>query len=152
MPSTLEDALRADVIILAVPFTAYAAVARMLPDWSGKIVVDAMNTYGIATETFKGLSSTAVVVAAFPGAKVVKAFNYLVAAMLGRDPAEHGGRRVMFLAGDDAQASATVGKLAGALGFAPVALGTLREGAHLITFGGAGVAGPLVMQNFIRQD
>ena len=52
-PVALEDALKAEVVILAVPFRSHASVAAALPDWSGKIVVDAMNTYGISPDELK---------------------------------------------------------------------------------------------------
>lgn len=149
-PMTLQQAVLADVVILAVPFPAHAAVAALLPEWSGKIVVDAMNTYGIAPDTFGGKSSTEAMAAAFPGARVVKTFNHMAAPMLARGPVEAGGRRVLFVASDDAGAEAAVAGLVTALGFAPVSLGTLGAAARLTSFGGAGVAGPLVLKNFIQ--
>ena len=143
---TLQDALRADVVILAVPFRAHPAVAAVASDWSGKIVVDAMNTYGIEPEELKGQASSDVVAAAFPGAKVVKTLNQLPAKLLAMDPAENGGRRVMFVASNDNAASALIAKLVGALGFAPIALGKISEGGALLDRGA-----PLVLQNLIKQ-
>lgn len=150
VPLSLADALAADVIILAVPFPAHAAIAATLPSWSGKTIVDAMNTYGIPAESFKGLSSTEVVAAAFTGAQVVKTFNQLAAAVLAREPSEHGGRRLMFLASDDTGAQASVAKLVADLGFAPIPLGRLAAAAPLISFGGQGVAGPLVLKDLVQ--
>lgn len=143
---TLQDALQADVVILAVPFRAHPAVAAAAPDWNGKIVVDAMNTYGIEPQELKGLASSDVVAAAFEGAKVVKTLNQLPAKLLGTNPAENGGRRVMFVAGNDDTASALVAKLVDALGFAPIALGKINEGGALLDRGA-----PLVLQNLIKQ-
>src|ERR1700756_1334990 len=40
---SLRDALEADTIILAVPFGEHRAVAKALPSWKGKTVIDAMN-------------------------------------------------------------------------------------------------------------
>src|SRR3984893_3729848 len=40
---SLRDALDADTIILAVPFEEHPAVAKALPRWKGKTVIDAMN-------------------------------------------------------------------------------------------------------------
>ena len=57
---SLQDALAADVVILAVPFRAHQAVAHASPDWTGKIVVDAMNTYGVAPEELNGRASSDV--------------------------------------------------------------------------------------------
>ena len=47
---SLQDAVKAEVVILAVPFRAHTAVAQAAANWTGKIVVDAMNTYGVAPE------------------------------------------------------------------------------------------------------
>src|SRR6201985_3850764 len=40
---SLRDALEADTIILAVPFGEHRGVAKALPGWEGKMVIDAMN-------------------------------------------------------------------------------------------------------------
>lgn len=145
-PMSLQEAVKADVVILAVPFSAHADVARAAGQWTNKIVVDAMNTYGVPPETLKGQPSTVVVASAFPGAAVVKTFNQLPAKLLAANPVEHGGRRVMFLASDDAQATAAISKLVGDLGFAPIVLGNLVESGKLLDRGGA-----LVLQNLVKQ-
>jgi predicted dinucleotide-binding enzyme len=150
VPVTLTEALKADVIIMAVPFRAHTAVACMLPSWGNKIIVDAMNTYGIPADEFKGQTSTDIVASAFSGAQVVKTFNQLAAPLLARDPAEYGGRRLMFLSSNDAGAESTIAKLVANLGFAPILLGKLSEAAPLISYGANGVAGPLVLQNLVK--
>jgi predicted dinucleotide-binding enzyme len=40
---SLRDALEADTIVLAVPFGQHREVAKALPSWKGKTVIDAMN-------------------------------------------------------------------------------------------------------------
>jgi predicted dinucleotide-binding enzyme len=145
-PLTLPEALKADVVILAVPFRAHTTVARGLSNWSGKVVVDAMSTYGVAPEELKGEASTDVVAAAFPGAKVVKSLNQLPAKLLAQNPADNCGRRVMFVASNDEGAEAFVAKLVADLGFAPILLGKVNEGGRLI-----GLGGSLILQNLIRQ-
>lgn len=144
-PVALEDALKAEVVILAVPFRAHASVAAALPDWSGKVVVDAMNTYGISPEELKGQASSHVVAAAFAGADVVKTFNQLPAKLLAMNPAAQGGRRVMFVAGDSQAASGAIAKLVDDLGFAAVVLGKIAEGGALL-----GMGGPLILQNLVK--
>lgn len=143
---TLQEALQADVVILAVPFRAHQAVAGAAPDWTGKIVIDAMNTYGVSLEELKGQASSDVVASAFPGAKVVKTLNQLPAKLLAMNPAENGGRRVMFVSSNDEAASASIAKLVEELGFAPIALGKITEGGALL-----GMGGPLILQNLIKQ-
>lgn len=143
---SLQDAVKADVVILAVPFSAHKAVARAGAPWADRIVVDAMNTYGVPPEELNGQPSTVVVASAFVGARVVKSLNQLPAKLLGSNPVEHGGRRVMFVAGDEGRAVASVSKLVGDLGFAPIALGTLASVGTLLDKGGA-----LVLQNLVKQ-
>ena len=143
---TLQEAVKADVVILAIPFAAHKAGARADVQWAGKIVVDAMNTYGVPPEELNGQPSSVVVASAFVGARVVKSLNQLPAKVLASNPVEHGGRRVMFLAGDDERAMASVSKLVGDLGFAPIALGTLAGVGTLLDKGGA-----LVLQNLVTQ-
>jgi predicted dinucleotide-binding enzyme len=103
-----------------------------LPSWHGKTIVDVTNAYGVSPEELGGQPSARVVAQAFTGARLVKGFNHLVAAVLARDPAVHGGRRVVFLASDDDGAAAEIGALAETLGFAPVNLGGLSEGGLLV--------------------
>jgi hypothetical protein len=62
---SMQEALGAEVVVLAVPFRAHRAVAAGLPNWSGKIVVDAMNTYGVPPEELEGALSSDVVARAF---------------------------------------------------------------------------------------
>ena len=131
-PATLAAAAKADVIFLAVRFQSHSEVAKALPDWQGKIIVDVTNAYGVSSADLGGKSSAEVVADAFAGARVVKGFNHLVAAVLDQDPAVHGGRRVVFLASDDDDAAAQVATLAEKLGFAPIKLGALSEGGLLV--------------------
>lgn len=143
----LDEALEAEVIVLAIPFIAHPAIGARKVDWQGQVIVDAMNTYGIDPATLKGQPSTAVVARAFPGAKVVKAFNQLPAKVLARDPGETTGRRVVFIAGDDAGANVQVEQLVQGLGFAPLVLGDIASASPLI-----GMGGPLILKNLVRQD
>jgi NADP oxidoreductase coenzyme F420-dependent len=87
---SLRDALEADTIILAVPFGEHREVAKALPNWKGKTVIDAMNAL-VPLEELDGLPSSAFVAKAFTGAKFVKGFNHLIAATLAADPIVEGG-------------------------------------------------------------
>src|SRR5246127_5477520 len=55
---SLRDALEADTIILAVPFGEHREVAKALPNWKGKTVIDAMNAFGVPVEELDGLPSS----------------------------------------------------------------------------------------------
>ena len=51
---SLDDALEADTIILAVPFGEHREVAKALPSWEGKTVIDATNAFGVLLEEQDG--------------------------------------------------------------------------------------------------
>ncbi|WP_426609396.1 NADPH-dependent F420 reductase [Bradyrhizobium sp. McL0616] len=148
---SLRDAVEADTIILAVPFGEHREVAKALPSWDGKTIIDATNAYGVLPEDLDGLPSSAFVAKAFTGAKLVKAFNHLIAAKLAADPVLEGGHRVVFLSSDDEDATAPVAALAKQLGFAPVKLGKLNEGGALVHARGR-IWGQLIFQDLFRKE
>nr|WP_255348047.1 NADPH-dependent F420 reductase [Caulobacter sp. AP07] len=147
---SLRDALEADTIILAVPFGEHREVAKALPSWKGKTVIDAMNLFPVPEE-LESLPSSAVVAKSFTGAKVVKGFNHLIAATLATDPVVEGGHRVVFLSSDDEDATASVAALAKQLGFAPVKLGKLNEGGALVHARGR-AWGQLIFQDLFKKE
>ena len=148
---SLRDALEADTIILAVPFGEHREVAKALPSWKGKTIVDTTNAFGVPPEELDGLLSSAFVAKAFTGAKLVKGFNHLVAATLATDPVVEGGHRVVFLSSDDEDAVAPVADLAKQLGFAPVELGKLDEGGALVHARGD-IWGPLIFEDLFKKE
>ncbi|MGH8159918.1 MAG: NADPH-dependent F420 reductase [Rhodanobacter sp.] len=148
--ASTSDALEADVIILAIPFGAVGEIAQLRRDWSGKIVVDATNA--IEFPAFKPLDlgghpSSQVVAGHFKGAKVVKAFNTLPAAVLADEPRRRDGHRTIFISGDHVDANEQVESLVMSLGFSSITLGSLAEGGLLQQFGG-----PLTMHSLIRES
>ena len=147
---SLRDALEADTIILAVPFGEHREVAKALPSWKGKTVIDATNAFGVPVKDLDGLPSSAVIAKAFPGAKFVKGFNHLPAGVLAEDPAITGGRRVVFLSSDDESATATVAALAVQLGYAPVSLGKIAEGGQLVQARDK-IWAPLIFQDLFKK-
>ena len=152
IPTTLAEAVKAEIIFLAVRFEAHPNVAKALPTWKGKTIVDVTNAYGVPPEQLGGqLSSAKVVAQAFTGGRLVKGFNHLVAAVLDQDPAVHGGRRVVFLASDDDAPAAEIGALAEKLGFAPIKLGGLSEGGLLVQARGNSW-GRLIFQDLVKFD
>jgi predicted dinucleotide-binding enzyme len=148
IPQCLAAALDADILILAAPFSAVAAIARAGTAWAGKIVVDTTNAIDFPAYTptdLGGRASSEVVAEILSGARLVKAFNTLPAAVLAADPTEGGGHRVLFISGDDAPANSEVASLAQKLGFGPIVLGKLAEGGLLQQYGG-----PLMIQNLVK--
>ena len=73
------------------------------------------------------------------------------AAVLEQDPADHGGRRVVFLASDDDGAAVEMGALAENLGFAPIQLGGLSEGGLLVQARGNSW-GQLIFKDVVKFD
>jgi 8-hydroxy-5-deazaflavin:NADPH oxidoreductase len=151
LAGSLREALEADTIILAVPFGEHREVAKALPSWKGKTVIDATNALGILPEELGGLPSSAVIAKAFNGAKLVKGFNHLPAAALAADPSVEGDHRVIFLSSDDEDAIAPVAVLAKQLGFAPVKLGKLNEGGALVHARGR-TWGQLIFQDLFKKE
>jgi 8-hydroxy-5-deazaflavin:NADPH oxidoreductase len=148
---TREQAARADIVLVAVNWSKLPAALAGLPDWSGRIVVDANNP--IEAPLFKpvdlkGRVSSEVFAELVPGARVVKAFNHLRADILAGDSRAAGGRRVLFYSGNDNAAKAEVGALIDRIGFAGFDLGSLAVGGKLAQFPG----GPLPNQNLIKLD
>ena len=84
-PTSVQDAYDADILFLAVPFSAHKDVAKQFMSWTGKLVVDMTNAFHVAPVELGNRLSTDVLAAAFPGARIVKAFNHLPAAQLGTD-------------------------------------------------------------------
>ncbi|QUY48091.1 NADPH-dependent F420 reductase [Serratia plymuthica] len=151
IPTTLADAVKADIIFLAVRFESHPDVAKVLPSWQGRTIVDVTNAYGVSPERLGGQPSSRFVAQAFSGARLVKGFNHLVAAVLDQDPAVQGGRRVVFLASDDEDAAAEIGGLAENLGFAPIKLGGLSEGGLLVQARGD-EWGRLIFKDLVKFD
>ncbi|UVK41286.1 NAD(P)-binding domain-containing protein [Mesorhizobium sp. AR10] len=148
---TREEAARAGIVFVAVNWTKLPAAMAGLPDWKGRIVIDANNA--IEAPLFKpadlgGRVSSEVFADLVPGARVVKAFNHLRAELLATDPRSDGGRRVLFFSGNDNTAKAEVASLIERIGFVGIDLGSLAIGGKLAQFPG----GPLPNQNLVKID
>ena len=148
---SLQEALKANIIILAVLFEQHREVAKALPSWEGKTIIDTTNAFGVPPEELDGLPSSAFVAKSFNGAKLVKGFNHLVAATLAADPVVEGGHRVVFLSSDDEDAIAPVADLAKQLGFAPVKLGKFNKGGALVHARGR-TWGQLIFQDLFKKQ
>jgi 8-hydroxy-5-deazaflavin:NADPH oxidoreductase len=119
-PGTREEAATKDIVLVAVNWPRVAAALAGLPDFGGRIVIDANNPTEpplFKPANLQGRTSSAIVADLVPGARVVKAFNHLFAALLECDPRAEGGRRVLFYSGDDNLAKTEVAALIDQLGF-----------------------------------
>lgn len=146
-----QEAAQADVVVLAVPWSQVGAALSGLPTWSGRILIDATNPVvqpGFRLADLNGSTSSEIVASLAPGARVVKVANTLVSALLAADPKQAGGRRVLFMSGDDATAKADVKGILEKIGFTTIDLGGLASGGRLQQLPG----GPLPALNLIRLD
>jgi 8-hydroxy-5-deazaflavin:NADPH oxidoreductase len=127
-PGTAHDAAAAGIVVIAVPWDRVSEAVQGLA-WSGQVVIDATNDW--AADDLQGRTSSELVADLVPGARVVKAGNTLGADELGSDPQEAGGRRVIFISGDDADAKADVVGVFQDAGFATIDLGSLATGGAM---------------------
>lgn len=135
--TTTTKAIKAsEIVILAVSYAATSDIAQSLPDWEGRILVDATNPLAPA---LSGLSigtttSGAEVLAKHAkGARVVKAFNSTGAENMA-DSRYLEGAPFMPVCGDDVQARQRVMALATRIGFEAVDMGELAAARYLEPF------------------
>jgi predicted dinucleotide-binding enzyme len=132
--ATSADAAKSgDIVVVTVPLKNYRSIP--VEPLAGKIVIDTNNYYpqrdGHILELDNESTTTAELLQAhLPKSKVVKAFNHIYAAELTThgQPAGTPNRRALVIAGDDANAKATVTKMLDAFGFDTVDAGQLKEG------------------------
>jgi hypothetical protein len=128
-----EAAAAGDVVVVTVPLKAYRDVP--VAPLAGKVVIDTNNYYperdGRFPELEDGSTTTSELLQAhLPESRVVKGFNNIVAAHLGElaRPAGAADRSALAIAGDDADAKATVTALLDSFGYDTVDAGPLAEG------------------------
>lgn len=142
-----ETAAReADAVVLALPLGKYRSIPAGALE--GKLVVDSMNHWWEIDGPRDGIlppgeSTSELVQAALPGARVVKAFNHMgyhdledgarPAGAPGRKAADRkaADRKAIGIAGDGPADVAAVAAIVDALGFDPVVVGKLAEGARM---------------------
>lgn len=130
-----EAVVGADMVLLAVPGNAAPDIAAGLGDLSGKIIIDPTNVIsregGRMMHGIPGKGSNAALIQeGAPDAFVVKAFNTLNWQQM-VEPETAGGPITIMLAGDNAEAKATVAELARGMGLDAVDVGGI-EFAHVL--------------------
>jgi predicted dinucleotide-binding enzyme len=135
---TVAEAASRDIVFLALPWNNLQEVLSGLPQWNNRIVVDATNPIlpGFVVAELDGKTSSEIVSDWLPDAKLVKAFNTILAATLNLAPKEAGGSRVVFYSGNHDDAKKTVLEIITRSGFAGIDLGKLNEGGKLQQFPG----------------
>src|SRR6266850_5470724 len=148
---TRQEAAQADVVVVAVRWPQLRAALSDLPPWNGRILIDCTNPIvkpGFPLPELNDSTSSEVVASLAPGARVVKVANTLPRALLAADPVQAGGRRVLFMCGDDAAAKEDVSVILDKVGFATIDLGGLASGGRLQQVPG----GLLTALNLIKLD
>ena len=137
--ATASDAAQAaDVILLALPWTALATTLPSLGPLTGKTVIDCTNPltptpHGLDLATGHTDSGAEQVQRLLPAAHVVKTLNQTGAEMM-EDNTRLPHRPVQFLAGDNPQAKAIAATLLRDLGFDPLDAGPLHRARLLEPF------------------
>ena len=117
-----EAAASCEMVLLAVPWDNVPATLASLPRWKNQILIDGTNPFhgkaGKFTPVNVGNLSTSQLVAALaPGARVVKAFNHMTVPNLEAEPVVNGARRVAFVSADDEDAKKRVEALLETFGY-----------------------------------
>src|SRR5712672_3215883 len=139
--ATKEEAAACEMVLLAVPWDNVPETLASLSGWDNQILIDAINPYHGGAGNFTpadvgNLSTSQLVAALAPGARVVKALNNLTARNLEADPIVNGARRVAFVSADDEGAKKQVETLLGGFGYSVIDLGNLRDGGLIQQAGG----------------
>jgi 8-hydroxy-5-deazaflavin:NADPH oxidoreductase len=136
---TAEQVTDQDIVVLAVGWPAVQSALATIPDWKGRVLVDATNRFAslnpMRLGDISGRTSSEIVSDLAPGAKVIKAFNSVAMNWIA-DASKSKPRTVLFISGDDAEAKKLLHDLVEEAGFCCVDLGSLAIGGRLQQVGG----------------
>lgn len=128
-----QAASAGDLVVVTVPLARYRDLP--VPALAGRIVLDTMNYYPARDGTIAALedestTTSQLLAAALPDARVVKVFNNIFFEHLAALPRPTGApdRSALPIAGDDGDAKAAVTTLLDSLGYDAVDVGPLAEG------------------------
>lgn len=137
--SDKDTAASGDIVVLAVPYPAVAGIlAERRTQLAGKVVVDITNPLNF--ETLDSLvvpadsSATAVIAAALPQSRVLKAFNTTLAATLVAGTVG-GLATTVLIAGDDPDAKSLLAGMIAAGGLRSIDAGSLARARELEAIG-----------------
>src|SRR5258707_8719311 len=107
--ATKEEAAACEMVLLAVPWDNVPGTLASLPKWNNQILIDGTNPFHGKAGDFTpadigNLSSSQLVAALAPGARVVKALNNMIVANLEAVPVFNGASPVAFDSADDDRA------------------------------------------------
>jgi 8-hydroxy-5-deazaflavin:NADPH oxidoreductase len=139
--ASVEEAASLDYVLLAVPWKNVEAALRGLPAWNSRVLIDATNPFAetspkLVLANLGDISASEIVAGFTAGARIVKAFNSIRMAHFNEGPIKGGGRRVIFVSGDDEESKRVVKDLIESFGFAAIDLGGLVTGGRIQQAGG----------------
>jgi hypothetical protein len=139
--ATVEEAASLDYVLLAVPWKNVEAALGGLPDWDGRVLIDATNPFAetspkLVLADLSGIGASEIVAGLAPGARIVKAFNSIRMALFNEGPVKGQGKRVIFVSGDDETSKRVMKDLIESFGFAVIDLGGLVAGGRIQQAGG----------------
>lgn len=150
------------IVIVATPFGEAIAALKSLGSLEGRVVIDITNPL---TADYMGLtigfdsSAAEQIAAALPGAKVVKAFNTILAQVLAQGPVFGSGPAPVYYAADEDAAKRVVHELIASIGFSPVDAGGLKNARYLEPVAGLNIYfaygaghGTQIAPSWIRRD
>src|SRR5258707_2503311 len=151
MAATKEEAAACEMVLLAVPWDNVPETLASLPTWKNQILIDGTNPYhgkagNFAPANVGNLSTSQLVAALAPGARVVKALNNMTVPNLEADPVVNGAKRVALVSADDDGAKKQVQNLIESFGYSVIDLGNLRDGGLMQQAGG-----PLAGRSLLEQ-
>ena len=137
---TLQEVAAQEIVVLAVWWDTIPKVMEQIENWNGRILIDATNMLTVTEQgprpvRLENMTGSEYVASLAKGAKVIKSFNHLFGQFM--DGKVDGGNRVLFFAGDDAEAKGLLKGKFEMMGFYPVDLGGLATGGALMQVGGA---------------
>ena len=149
--ATVEEAVACEMVLLAVPWDNVPQTLASLPKWKNQILIDGTNPFHGSAGKFTpadvgNLSTSQLVAALAPGARVVKALNTMIVPNLEAEPIVNGARRVAFISADDDGAKRQVEVLLAGFGYSVIDLGNLRDGGLIQQAGG-----PLAGRNLFEE-
>jgi 8-hydroxy-5-deazaflavin:NADPH oxidoreductase len=137
---SITEAAAQELVLLAVPWLAVPDTLDPLPNWQGRILIDATNPFvtfdPLQLADLEGRSASTIVAEHAPGARVVKAFNSIAMTNFEKGPRQGDAKRVLFVSGDDVASKQKVQSLIAELGYAALDLGGLDDGGRLQQAGG----------------
>lgn len=139
--ATVEEAASLDYVLLAVPWPNVEAALQGLPEWNGRVLIDATNPFAetspqLILADLGGIGASEIVAGFAPGARIVKAFNSIRMVSFKAGPIKGQGKRVIFVSGDDEESKRVVKNLIESFGFAAIDLGGLVTGGRIQQAGG----------------